>query len=751
MTPLLLLLLLPLLLAPASASTVAIAAGPTACAVAEGNSTVYCASATNSSSSAAVAPFVSFSQVSGGGGAFVCGLQVGGRALFCWPAAAPGQLRRVYNGPGQLSQLAVGGGHVAAYDTAARVIRWWRGGDRFPLWFGGGFASLVSGDDFTCAVETSTSAVRCWGPRGGAVEAGFLNASVSALAAGGSRACGVRRNDGGVLCSGGGVLAPREDLYVDGLAVGDSHACGLLRPNHTAACWSIGGATTTLYYPAVGTAFELLVAGGNLTCGLVSANFSLLCWSRDGLVAAEVNLPPILPGVCVSDNSSCKCGPLPDSGRFCKVSGDVICRRFCDTSPPPPPPSPPTRRCTTLSSPTSPATTTAAAAAAPAAAVGSGAPSPYGSPNGSLGRLRRQLSRVMTRQRSGPSSFKDPAEEFTFAQLAAATKDFAAEAKIGEGSFGTVYRGKLPDGREVAIKRGESGPRARKFQEKETAFRSELAFLSRLHHKHLVGFVGYCEESDERLLVYEYMKNGALYDHLHPKPNGSSSPSPSPVATSWKLRIKILLDASRGIDYLHSYAVPPIIHRDIKSSNILLDGSWVARVSDFGLSLMGPETEEVKHLSMKAAGTVGYMDPEYYGLHHLTVKSDVYGFGVVMLEALTGKRAIFKEAEGGSPVSVVDYAVPSIVAGELSKVLDARAPEPNAHEAEAVELVAYTAVHCVRLEGKDRPAMADIVANLETAVALCEDSATGGGAAGHGNSSSSASLSITSMELSRMD
>ncbi|BAH92924.1 Os05g0127300 [Oryza sativa Japonica Group] len=710
MTPLLLLLLLPLLLlAPASASTVAIAAGPTACAVAEGNSTVYCASATNSSSSAAVAPFVSFSQVSGGGGAFVCGLQVGGRALFCWPAAAPGQLRRVYNGPGQLSQLAVGGGHVAAYDAAARVIRWWRGGDRFPLWFGGGFASLVSGDDFTCAVETSTSAVRCWGPRGGAVEAGFLNASVSALAAGGSRACGVRRNDGGVLCSGGGVLAPREDLYVDGLAVGDSHACGLLRPNHTAACWSLGGATTTLYYPAVGTAFELLVAGGNLTCGLVSANFSLLCWSRDGLVAAEVNLPPILPGVCVSDNSSCKCGPLPDSGRFCKVSGGA------------------------------------------AAAVGSGAPSPYGSPNGSLGRLRRQLSRVMTRQRSGPSSFKDPAEEFTFAQLAAATKDFAAEAKIGEGSFGTVYRGKLPDGREVAIKRGESGPRARKFQEKETAFRSELAFLSRLHHKHLVGFVGYCEESDERLLVYEYMKNGALYDHLHPKPNGSSSPSPSPVATSWKLRIKILLDASRGIDYLHSYAVPPIIHRDIKSSNILLDGSWVARVSDFGLSLMGPETEEVKHLSMKAAGTVGYMDPEYYGLHHLTVKSDVYGFGVVMLEALTGKRAIFKEAEGGSPVSVVDYAVPSIVAGELSKVLDARAPEPSAHEAEAVELVAYTAVHCVRLEGKDRPAMADIVANLETAVALCEDSATGGGAAGHGNSSSSASLSITSMELSRMD
>jgi serine/threonine protein kinase len=376
----------------------------------------------------------------------------------------------------------------------------------------------------------------------------------------------------------------------------------------------------------------------------------------------------------------------------------------------------------------------------------------------------------MTRQRSGPSSFKDQTEEYTFAQLAAATDFFSPDAQIGAGSFGTVYRGKLPDGREVAIKRGES--LARKFQEKESAFRSELAFLSRLHHKHLVGLVGYCEENDERLLVYEFMKNGALYDHLHPKPAhiiDGEPPLVSPVMSSWKLRIKILLDASRGIEYLHSYAVPPIIHRDIKSSNILLDGSWVARVSDFGLSLMGPSSPDSddsagtgppvqqQHVAMKAAGTVGYMDPEYYGMHHLTVKSDVYGFGVVMLETLTGKRALFRDAGGGGdPVSVVDYAQPSIVAGELGKVLDGRAPEPTPNEAEAVELVAYTAVHCVRLEGKDRPAMADIVANLETAFAFCEGSAGGNGsrdregraAGGGGYRNSSSSLSMTSMELS---
>ncbi|OEL16927.1 putative serine/threonine-protein kinase-like protein CCR3 [Dichanthelium oligosanthes] len=270
--------------------------------------------------------------------------------------------------------------------------------------------------------------------------------------------------------------------------------------------------------------------------------------------------------------------------------------------------------------------------------------------------------RFMTRQRSRPPLFKDAAEstfassqarglssfedpvgskKFTFVQLEAATKAFALEAKIGEGSFGTVYRGKLPDGCEVAIKR------ARRFQ--ESAVQSELAFLSRYNHKHLVGLVGYCKENKEHLLVYEYMKNGALYDHLHPKETPST---PSPVVSSWKLRIKILLDASRVIEYLHSYARPPIIHRNIKPSNILLDADWTARLSDFGLSVTEQEAQAA-NLTVKA-GTVGYMDPEYYNLNHLTVKSNVYGFGVVMLEVLTGKHAIFKEAEGGSPESVVD-------------------------------------------------------------------------------------------------
>ncbi|GJN36187.1 hypothetical protein PR202_gb25027 [Eleusine coracana subsp. coracana] len=758
-----------------------------------------------------------------------------GAALFCWPPGASStQLRRVYNGPNPLADLAVGADHVAAYDPAARRIGWWRGGvgRRFPQFASGAFRSLVSGDGFSCAVQTNDSAVRCWGPRGSAVQAAFSSpsstttnkSSYSYLAAGGTRACAVEGTTGAVHCSGGTTVpVVPGDLFPYGLAVGDSHACGLLRPNHTAACWTLGDTTPTLYYPALGTPFELLVADGNSTCGVTSADFSVLCWSSTSIEAATTPLlrAGVLPGACVADASECDCGFLPQSAQLCAGSGGgVVCKRLCDApSPPslsPPPPPPPEtassgkddrRRvsgrwvafvvvgavgcfaglcsivycllfgfCSNKRVHNSVQPNITTIATTPAAADTNnnnnnggpgGGPSPYGSPNGSRARniFRRQLSRVMTRQRSGPSSFKDGhsssvPEEFSFAQLDAATKGFAAEAKIGEGSFGAVYRGKLPDGREVAIKRGVSSSttaaRRFQFQEKESAFRSELAFLSRLHHKHLVGLVGYCDEDDERLLVYEYMKNGALFDHLHPK--AMSESSSSPVVASWKLRVKILLDASRGIEYLHSYAVPPIIHRDIKSSNILLDAAWTARVSDFGLSLMGPppetEHESAHHSAVKAAGTVGYMDPEYYGLHHLTTKSDVYGLGVVMLETLTGKRAIFKDdRDGGSgtPVSVVDHAVPAVVAGELGRVLDPRAPEPAPNEAEAVELVAYTAVHCVRLEGKDRPAMADVVANLETAFALCEGSAGAGGGergGGFGNSSSSASISVTSMDRS---
>nr|KJB60815.1 hypothetical protein B456_009G327200 [Gossypium raimondii] len=236
-------------------------------------------------------------------------------------------------------------------------------------------------------------------------------------------------------------------------------------------------------------------------------------------------------------------------------------------------------------------------------------------------------------------------------------------------------------------------------------------------NKHLVRLVRYCDEKDERLLVYECMKNGVVHDYLRDKNNVVKTSS---LINSWKMRIKIALDAARGIEYLHNYAVPPIIHRDIKSSNILLDMNWTARVSDSRLSFMDPESDH-NYKPMKAVGTVSYIDPEYYGLNVLTTKSDVYGLGVVMLELLTGKRAIFKNDDNG---------VLAIMADELVKVLDQRVGPPELNETKAVELIAYTAMHCVNCEGKERPIIGDIVSNLERAFNVCDGS--------HGNISSGA-------------
>ncbi|XP_042413679.1 putative serine/threonine-protein kinase-like protein CCR3 [Zingiber officinale] len=770
--------------ATGSASTIAIVADyRIVCGVSSGSvRSVRCARPGDGASSFPIMPNISFRSISGGS-ATLCGLRDDGAALFCWNASDSSSSglrpKRVYNGPSALEELAVGGAQIAGSGLNGSGIRWWRARGRFVPPDNGSYHSLTSGLSFTCAVN-ATSSVRCWGPHGNRIQTAFAPYNISSIYAGDSDACGIG-TDGRVICSNNSLWPPSlgSAFEFSSFALGSSHACAVRRTGGTVVCWE--GDTRREYAPVNTTAFQLIVAGGDLTCGLTTANFGVLfCWGANSSNLEVRRLPfsDLLPGICTSNESSCSCGLFPNSGTLCSGSG-VICNR-CDnqtqqSTPPPllppqpssPPPSSSSRginsgwlafaiigsvgtfagfcsivyciwlgicRRKKVHNSVQP-TIIAAANGRPhtghSSAAGGLSTSPFGSPSASRSRIfRRQGSRVMRRQRSGPSSFKDRAEEFSFVELAAATNNFSFETKIGGGSFGTVYKGKLADGREVAIKRSESGPRTKRFQDKESAFQSELAFLSRLHHKHLVALVGYCEEEEERLLVYEYMTNGALYDHLHQK-NGEESS----VLNSWKMRIKVLLDAARGIEYLHSYAVPPIIHRDIKSSNILLDANWVARVSDFGLSMMGPETEG-GHLSTRAVGTVGYMDPEYYGFQHLTVKSDVYGLGVVMLEVLTGRRAIFKD-DDGNPTSVVDYAVPFVLAGDVGPVLDVRIELPSLQEAEAVELVAYTAVHCVNLEGKERPSMTDIVANLESALALCEE--------GH-DGISSASISLASVD-----
>ncbi|KAI4370537.1 hypothetical protein MLD38_018883 [Melastoma candidum] len=702
----------------------------------------------------------------------ICGLRSGGYSILCWDKLSSPSLsppKRIYYSPANvLTTISLGDSHLCGLLNGTGRLICLRGGDSFRLPpQDQNFSQVSSGSGFSCGILTNGSVVRCWGSNSlaASIQNEFGDMPMLSLEAGGHHVCGINLT-GLVVCKGrndfGQLDVPFNlPLEYSMLSLGASHSCAIRRLNKTVICW--GGDGNYSLKDIGGVYFELIASGVNFSCGLVTSNFSILCWgpgwpSRSGNSTVQLlPLTGILPGPCV-DVGSCDCGIYAQSQSLC--SGNEIICSPCEIEPEMPPALPP-RGPFPSSTPPSKSLSKKLLAFAIVGSVGtflglctaiyilwtrsclhrkkvhnsvqptitkaSSNNNSSNSNNNPLSRsstIRRQGSRIMRRQRSGPSSkHGDRAEEFSFSELAAVTNDFSTENKIGAGSFGIVYRGKLPDGREVAIKRGETGSKLKKLQEKESAFDSELAFLSRLHHKHLVKLVGYCVDMDERLLVYEYMKNGALYDHLHRMDEVDKSGS---LINLWTMRIKIALDAARGIEYLHNYAVPPIIHRDIKSSNILLDGNWNARVSDFGLSLMGPDLSLDGQQPLKAAGTVGYIDPEYYGLNVLTAKSDVYGLGVVLLELLTGKRAIFRNGgEGSAPMRLVDYAVPAIMAGELTKVLDKRVPSPDVIEGEAVELMAYTAMHCVNLEGKDRPTMSDVVMNLERALAICNGSSHG--------------------------
>jgi len=343
------------------------------------------------------------------------------------------------------------------------------------------------------------------------------------------------------------------------------------------------------------------------------------------------------------------------------------------------------------------------------------------------------VQQSLIRPRLGSSRSKGPGsvvEHFTLEMLHAATDGFSDESRIGTGSFGSVYRGTLSDGREVAIKRAEdsakassSAARPARRRDRETAFNSELTALARANHKNIVCLLGCCADSGERVLVYEFMANGTLHDQLH-----SRTPM-APAVASWRGRLTIALDAARGIEYMHVYAVPPIIHRDVKSANILLDDAWTAKIADFGLSsVLDPAAGAcgddaagggTPREPLYTGGTVGYMDPEYYRLQHLTDKSDVYSFGVVLLELMSGCRVVQRYAESVTPKNVVEFAVPHILADDVARVLDPRLPAPTPDEAEALAYMGYLAADCVGPIGCDRPSMTEVVDALERALAAC--------------------------------
>lgn len=291
------------------------------------------------------------------------------------------------------------------------------------------------------------------------------------------------------------------------------------------------------------------------------------------------------------------------------------------------------------------------------------------------------------------------ASRFTLTQLEQATENFSR--KIGQGSFGPVYYGKTNDGKEIAVK-----IQAGTSIHGDEQFLNEVALLSRIHHRNLVPLIGYCEESGQSILVYEYMHNGTLRDHLY----GLSSER-KPL--DWMSRLQIAEDAAKGIEYLHSGCNPSIIHRDIKTSNILLDIHMRAKVSDFGLSRSADE--ERTHISSVVRGTVGYLDPEYHATQQLTEKSDVYSFGVVLLELISGRKPVSAQ-EYGADWSIVHWARSLIRKGDIHAIIDPSLG--NSFKIESIWKIAEVAILSVEPSGSLRPRMHGVLQAIQEAIEI---------------------------------
>ncbi|KAL9242364.1 hypothetical protein vseg_016373 [Gypsophila vaccaria] len=295
---------------------------------------------------------------------------------------------------------------------------------------------------------------------------------------------------------------------------------------------------------------------------------------------------------------------------------------------------------------------------------------------------------------------------FTYDDLKIATNGFSSVNLLGQGGFGYVHKGMLQNGKIVAVKslKSDSGQGEREFQ-------AEVETISRVHHKHLVTLVGYCITDSQKLLVYEYVENKTMEFHLH----GKGQP-----VMDWPTRLKIAIGAAKGLAYLHEDCHPKIIHRDIKAANILLDHSFEAQVADFGLAKFSSDANT--HISTRVMGTFGYLAPEYASSGQLSDKSDVFSFGVLLLELVTGRRPVDFTSRAQMEDSLVDWARPllakTIQDGNFDALVDPRL-EKDYNPMEMGSMITCAA-SCVRHSAKRRPRMSQVVRALEGHIELSD-------------------------------
>lgn len=579
--------------------------------------------------------------------------------------------------------------------------------------------TVVSGEGFTCG-EPRDGGLICWGPGSGNLGVSNVSGSFTVLAAGRNTVCGVYNVSGELNCWGETTSfsdRPSGETRLVSLSAGANHFCGVRMDNHEVLCW---GDLNSSVVPK-GYGFMAIASSDFTTCGIREDDLLLDCWLVN---ASKPNFDPPLelssPGLCRA--SLCGVGEFafnvselnePDLTSLC-VREDL---RIC---------SPCRSNCSEgffLSSEctgNADRVCTACSLCQNSSCFGvCGLHKSTGLHvhwhwhhlpkwvvivgSSVLGFLVIFLCGCVLMVRKGTkkqskSCMGKPAQEdddqlnvaihstlsvnscpgapqvFRLSELKDATNGFKEFNELGRGSYGFVYKALLADGRVVAVKRANA---ATIIHTNNRDFEMELEILCKIRHCNVVNLLGYCAEMGERLLVYEYMPHGTLYDHLH----GGLSP------LNWSLRLKVAMQAAKGLEYLHKELVPPIVHKDLKSSNILLDSEWGARISDFGL--------------------LASSDKDLSG----DLESDVYNFGIVLLEILSGRKAYDRDY---TPPNLVDWAVPLIKQGKAAATIDRYVSLPR--NVEPLLKLADMAELAVRENPSERPPMSDIASWLEQIV-----------------------------------
>ncbi|KAG9140669.1 hypothetical protein Leryth_006870 [Lithospermum erythrorhizon] len=285
-----------------------------------------------------------------------------------------------------------------------------------------------------------------------------------------------------------------------------------------------------------------------------------------------------------------------------------------------------------------------------------------------------------------------PWDVYSLKDLVRATNNFHNDNKIGEGGFGSVYWGRTSEGIEIAVKRLKAmSPKA------EMEFAVEVEILGRVRHNNLLGLRGFYAGEDERLIVYDYMPNHSLLTHLHGK-------LASDGLLDWQKRINVAIGAAEGIEYLHIECNPHIIHRDIKASNILLDSDFNAKVADFGFAKLIPQG--VTHLTTRVKGTLGYLAPEYAMWGKVSESCDVYSFGILLLEIISGRKPLEK-LSGGIKRDIVQWAMPHINRGDFDHIADPRLR--GKFDRTQLKHVIIIALKCTDTNHENRPSMFEVV------------------------------------------